>query len=253
MSGDAGAGGEPPVDLETTGGFTATGSPCGIGYDHTQDTVWVYPCSGASILSYSTDGTPLGSVDAPGEAANDVDLDFSAAAFSLSGVAIAEGTLLFVNGESLEAEVYAVDKTNGDVLTTLVTDFGASHVVGGAFHSRRGSLFLIEDRVAAPGNLVGEINPQSGLTISSFPVSPDFDVNYGDLAVCQASGNLFLVSSIESTLVEFTPGGTFVDEYPLPAGVTALSAITLDPSTGDAWVGGITGGVWRIGGVPCRN
>ncbi|MBW2269244.1 MAG: hypothetical protein JRH16_11755 [Deltaproteobacteria bacterium] len=225
---------------------------CGTGFDQTNDGVWVYDCSAADVQRYATDGTFLSSVSRPGEAANDVDVEFSKARFVLDATLLEAGTLLFVNGETGVAEVYALDKSTGAVLETLVTGFGASHVVGGGYHPDRASLFLLQDRVSGSlPNQIGEVDPVTGTVLNMFSTLPDFDVNFGDLDVCRSSGNLLVVSSIETSIGEFAPSGTFIQHHALPAGVSLLSGIAIDDSTGEAWVSGTGGVVWQLGGLPC--
>jgi hypothetical protein len=60
-----------------------------------------------------------------------------------------------------------------------------------------------------------------------------------------------VVSDDETSVGEFIPAGTFVAKYPLPAGVSALSGLGIDDSTGEAWVGSRSGMVSKIGGLPC--
>jgi hypothetical protein len=135
----------------------------------------------------------------------------------------------------------------------LTTVFGNSHVVGGAFHPQRGTIFLVQDRVAGAvdGNRIAEIDPETGAVVATFQTTPAFVVNYGDLDVCPSTGHLLVVSSDEATIAEFTPAGTLIAEHPLPDGVTALSGIGIDDSTGDAWVSDTSGIVRRIVGLPC--
>ena len=69
--------------------------------------------------------------------------------------------------------------------------------------------------------------------------------------MCASTGNLLLVSSAESSIGEFTPDGAFVATHALPAGVSSLSGIGLDEGSGEVWVAGTGGLVWRLGGAPC--
>lgn len=231
------------------------GTPVSCGFDHGTDSVWVYGDSDATLSRFSRTGVALGTVARPGEAANDVDVTFTTKAMTLGVTALPAGTMLFVNGESGVAEVYAVDKATGSVLATLITAFGASHVVGGAYHPDRNTIFLVQDRQpsgTSNDNLIAEIDPVTGSVLNSFAITAalsTFTVNYGDLEVA-ANGNLFVVSSDETTIVELTPTGMLVQESVLPAGVASLSGIGLDHGRGEAWVTGTGGTVWRLGGFP---
>src|SRR5690554_2679891 len=115
----------------------SAGSLCGIGLDSETSNIWTYPCTAGTILSLSQDGEELGSVPRSGESANDVDVTFTREQIDLGGTTLPAGTLLFINGESGPAEIYAVNKEDGTVIDTLSTGFGNSHVVGGAADGRR--------------------------------------------------------------------------------------------------------------------
>ncbi len=232
-----------------------TGGLCGLGVDPTTGDVWVYQCSGATIDAYSSTGTFLTSIPRPGESANDVDIEFAPEDLTLDDASVPLGSLLFINGESGVAEIYAVDKGTGAVLATLVTEFGVGHVVGGGYDPGRDVFFLVQDRVPGnpAGNRVAEIDPVTGSILNSFAIGSDFDVNYGDLDVSDATGHLFVVSSIEASLGEFTPTGDFVTTHVFPAGVTSLSGFGLECDIEEAWVANTTGSVWRLGAVPCAT
>ncbi len=230
------------------------GSLCGLGQDPETGNVWVYPCSGSAISGFTPLGTPIGTVPRPGESANDVDVEFSPEALNLNGTTVPAGTLLFINGEDGPADIYAVDKATGAVLATLTTSFGVSHVVGGAYHPLRNTFFLVQDNVpgSAQENRIAEVDPVTGAVLQTFQFGDSFTVSYGDLDVSDVTGNLFVVSSAESGIAEFTPEGIFVQEYGLPSGTTSsLSGIALNCEAQVAW-GSTTGGsVYHLGQVPC--
>jgi hypothetical protein len=196
----------------------------------------------------------VSSVPRPGESANDVDVEIAPESLMLGSTTIPAGTLLFINGETGPADIYAVDSVTGAVIATLVTSFGSSHVVGGAYHAARDTFFLVQDKVpgGASANRVAEINPVTGAIINTFQTTGHFVVNFGDLEVNAATGNLFLVSSDEDSIGEFTPAGVFVQDLALPAGVVNLSGIGMDDATGEAWVSGTGGTVWHLGGLPAQ-
>lgn len=230
---------------------TGLGSLCAVAFDAVDGEVLVYPCSGADIYRRAPDGTALGTIGRPGEAANDVDMDVATAAFTLGTTEVPAGALLFGNGETDVMEVY-VPEVSGTA--ALVAQFGASHVVGLAQHAGRGTLFAVQDRVAGGtvGNVVAELDAVSGAVVGSFSTLPAFDVNYGDIDVCASTGNLFLVSSFETSVAEVTPTGTLVAKYSLPAEITGASGLALEgDAAGSAWISDTGGGLWRISGLPC--
>jgi hypothetical protein len=54
-------------------------------------------------------------------------------------------------------------------------------------------------------------------SIGSFQISPEFNVDTGDLEICATTGNLLVVTSDEPRIAEFTPLRSLVAEHPLPA------------------------------------
>jgi len=222
------------------------------GLDTSQDRVWAYDSFGAQLGSYTLDGTPAGSIPRAGEAADDMDIDFATTAFTLDETNVPAGSLLLTNGETDGAEVYALDPSDGSIIATLATDFGNDHVVGGAWHPTRGTLFLVADRNdSVSPSIVAEIDPATGAVLNSFgTASADFTVNYGDLDVHVGTGNLFLVSSDESVIRELSPVGALVQDVPLPPGVPGLSGIALDEAANELWVSGTNGTVYRLGAAP---
>ena len=230
-----------------------TGDLCGIGFDPETGNVWVYECFGDSVYGYSPAGDRIGAVERPGESANDVDISFAPNGFNLGGTTIPEGTLLFINGESDFAEVYGIDKTMGSVLSTLNTQFGNSHVVGGAYHPIRSRIFLVQDQVPGGGvaNKIGEMSVVTGDTFFVFDVPSGYSVNYGDLEIDGTTGNLYLVSSAYTTIAEATFSGVLVQLHDLPAGVSSISGIGLDCDNSEGWVASTDGEVFHLGNMPC--
>jgi hypothetical protein len=237
------------AQLTNNGGFSA-GSSVGVAFDASSGFVWTYPDFGAQIRKYSAAGTLVSSFARPGEAANDADLEFTAAPMTLGATSLPKDTLLFINGETGVAEVYAIDKNTGSVLATLVTGFGSSHIVGGAHHPQRGTLFLVQDKV--PGgtiaNRIAEVDPTTGAVLATFLVTDalaSFTVNYGDIDIAK-NGNILVVSSDESTILELTPTGAFVATHALPSGVSALAGIGVDDNSCSIWTTSNGGSVRQL-------
>ncbi|MEO8067690.1 MAG: hypothetical protein ABI599_08375 [Flavobacteriales bacterium] len=229
-----------------------TGGTCGIAYNSTAGEVLVIGCFGATIDRYDQSGAFISSAPIAGESANDVDVDMSPVAFVMNGTAVAQGQLLFMNGETDETEIYAIDEATGVVIDTLPTQYGVSHVVGGSYHPLRNTFFMVQDNVPGSviGNRIAEIDPNTGDTLQTFSVLPNFDVNYGDLDISPISGNLFVVSSSDAGVAEFTPDGVFVQNHALPVGVSSLSGIALDNDLQGAWVCNTSGVVFKLGNFP---
>ena len=241
------------ADLTVLGQFNTSAS-VGVGFDHATGEVWTYPDFGAELRRYSSAGTLLGSVPRPGGSANDADVEFTVGPLVLAGVPLPDATLLYIDGESGVADIYAIDKATGAVLATLATSFGVSHVVGGAHHPQRGTIFLIQDAVpsgTSNDNVVAEIDPATGAVLQSWQTNialPGFTIDYGDIEVA-GNGNLLIVSSDESSIGEFTPTGTFVTLRALPSGVSSLAGIGVGPGPCELWVIETNGQLARVGGL----
>ena len=225
------------------------------GYDAGAGSVWIYGSFDADVRSYTPAGSFVSSVPRPGESADDVNVELADASLVMGGITLPAGTLLFVNGEAGAAEIHAVDTATGTIITTLNTAFGVSHVVGGAYHTGRGTFFLVQDRQPSGSDsdsVVAEIDAATGSVINSFKtdtVLPGWTVNFGDIDVSAVTGNLYVVSNDETSIAEFTPDGSFVQTHALPAGVSSLSGIGIDASGCDAWVSGTAGTVWELDGL----
>ena len=253
-AGDVGTGdasGDAPGMTTKVAQFTSSLRACGLAYADATSTIWVFPCSSPMAHAFTTAGVAMGTLPLQGEAADDGDLDVAPRAFMLGTTAVPAGSLLFTNGESGTAEIYAYDPATKMPLGMLATMFGDNHVVGASFHSTRGSLFAVQDRQTGAGNRVAEIEVSAGAVAANFATTPAVVVNYGDVEVCQPTGNLLVVSSDRTDLGEFTPAGTFVRYHNLPADVTDLSGIGVDDATGELWVTGTGGTVWKVNGTPC--
>lgn len=250
-----GVSGESRAQLTLLSQFNPSGASdlCGLGFDQTDGNVWLYGCSDATVQRYSSAGVFQSSVPRPGESANDVDVEFAPAAFTLNATLVPKGSLLFINGETGPADIYAVDKTSGAVIASLATSFGVSHVVGGAYHPSLARFFLVQDNVpgAADENRVAQIDTVTGSVLSSFQTTANFDVFFGDMEVCNSTRNLLVVSSAETSIAEYTPAGVFVQSHPLPVGVSSLAGIGVNDAAGEIWVAGNGGIVWRLGGSVC--
>ena len=237
----------------------AQGQLVSAGFDSDGNRVWIYANSAGTLRSYTPGGAFVSSVPRPGEAADDVDIDFSRNSFLFgpASTSLPGGTLFFINGESGVADIYAVNPTTGALIATLNTSFGASHVVGGAIHPMSDTFFLVQDRVpgGTAANRIAEINPITGAVLNTFlttDASSTFTVNFGDLDIHPTTGNLLIVSSDETQILELTPAGAFVGLINLPAGVSLLSGLGIDEVTGDLWVTGTGGTVWRLGFPPAQ-
>lgn len=228
------------------------GSLVGLAANEYQQALHLYPSFGANIHKTDRLGVALGSIPRQGEAANDVDLDIAAQAFLLKDVRVPQGTLLFINGETDATEVFALDPQSGALLSRLDTAFGASHVVGGAFNSKTGTLWLVQDNVPAAniGDQVAQIDPISGQVISQFGLvtaAHSFSVSFGDLHVNPVNGNLLIASSIQPAIAEFSQSGQLIRQMVLPAGVSSISGLASSADGKTLWLASTSGEVAELG------
>ena len=228
------------------------GRLCGVGLDPVEGDIWVHGCNSLDIRRYTPQGEFVASVLRPGEITNDVDVTFAPAEMAFANSTIPEGTLLFINGEVDEAEIYAIDKTTGEVIDTLQTAFGVSHVVGGGYSVVSGSIFLIQDTIpeGTDENRVAEIDPVTGAVIQTYQIGADYEVNFGDLDVFSPTGNLLVVSNINNTIAAFSPDGELIDLIEIPVEVLP-TGVALDCARNEAWMTDREGILWHLGNVPC--
>ena len=142
--------------------------------------------------------------------------------------------------------MFALDKTTGLASQILAS----ASLVGGAYHFGRDSFFTVDWQGS---DLITESNASNGTIINTFsPTAPDsFDINYGDLDILSTTGNLFIVSSQQNRIREFTPDGVFVRDIDL-AGIPqifGMSSIAIDDANQMAWISSTSGGVFQVSGV----
>jgi len=228
------------------------GSLCGIAYDPATEYIWTYGCSSQDIHCYATNGDFVATIPLLTETANDVDLDIAPEPLNVGNTVVPAGQLLLINGETDEAEIYALDNLTGAIIDTLNSTFGNSHVVGGSYHDQRNTFYMIQDNVpnASLENMIAEVDPVTGETLQTVQITSVFRVSYGDIEVA-SSGNLFVVSSIEDSIAEFSPIGILVKKHGLPSGVADLSGIALNCENNEAWVCNTSGMIFHLGQFPC--
>lgn len=217
-----------------------------------QQQLYLYPSFGSGIHRMDRTGEIFGAIPRQGEAANDVDLDIAAQSFQLKDVRVPQGALLMFNGETDATEIFALDPQTGALLSKLDAVFGNSHVVGGAFNAKTGTLWLLQDNVPASGlgDKVAQIDPVTGQVISSFNlVTPahSFSVSFGDLHVNPLNGNLLIASSIQGAIAEFSQSGTLLRQFALPAGVANISGMALSADGKSLWLASTAGEVTELG------
>ncbi|MDT0602466.1 Ig-like domain-containing protein [Thalassotalea castellviae] len=226
------------------------GALVGLGYDEYRQLTYLYPSQGAGIYVYDRSGTQLRALTIPGEPADDFDLEVAAESLMIANTLIPQGAILVINGETDVAEIYALDPVSGVELAQLTTAFGNSHVVGGTYNTKTNSLFLLQDRVPASGsNTIAEINAQTGVVINTFELSNtehSFSVHFGDISSDPLTGNLYVISSIENVIAEYSTTGDFLRNINLPQGVAQVSGIELSHNGSQVWLSANTGEVFEL-------
>lgn len=220
---------------------TTLTQPVALGVDELRQRYYVYTGFGNDITVMDRAGTALTSIPWPGEGANDADIDLAPVTMSLANTTVTQGSVLVFNGETGATEVYALDAAAGTVTATLNTAFGASHVVGGAYNPVTKTLFLLQDNVpgGGAGNTVAEVDPDSGAVLSSFAInnsSTVFDVSFGDLDINNETGTLYLVSSVEGMIAEFTRDGSFIRYITLPSEISSPSGLAVSDERDRLWM-----------------
>ena len=145
----------------------------------------------------------------PGGTSSGVGLQVLSEDLILNNVLVPAGSLLVSNWNANPDQIFAVDPTDGIVLSTLVI---AENIdpVGLAYDTSNGGHLYVLDN--GPDRVV-EINPADGVVVGSITVP--LDVNAGGLAVHPGTGHLWVGSHLSSTVVELQPDGTVLQQLDL--------------------------------------
>ncbi|MCK7590591.1 T9SS type A sorting domain-containing protein [Subsaxibacter sp. CAU 1640] len=213
------------------------GNLCSVAHDDSY--LYVYQCFAAVINKYDkTTGTFMSSIPFPqASGANDVDIEIVTTEFVMNATNIPAGSLLVFDGESGAVEIYAISVSDGTVITTLNTNFGNSHVVGGDFNATNSNFYVVQDKLASATerNKVVELDNINGSNTFSFQTSDDgFIVNYGDLS-CY-NNQLFVVSSDEADMAVYSITGDLQQLVTLPTEFSSYRSVSIQDGTGEMWV-----------------
>lgn len=229
----------------------ALGSLVAIAFDDRSGNLLVYDDFTTVIHEVTQAGAIVApEIPHPGIASNDIDLDFLPVTTSIGGTVVSANTLLVFDGETLVGELFAIDKDDGTVRSSVSTQVG-DQTVGGAFHPGRGTFYGVNWKT----NRVVEMDPVTGDSIATFPVAPagapGFTMFFGDMEVDPASGNLLIVSSSQPTIRILSPTGVFIRDVSLtPLGISGMSGIAWDVQTATAWITTQNGPIHQVGGIP---
>ncbi len=113
---------------------------------------------------------------------------------------------------------------------------------------------MVQDNVpgTALENRVAEVNVLTGQVIQSYQIGNLFNVSYGDLEGAE-NGNLYVVSSVEDSIIEITTQVQLVQRHDLPSGVSNLSGFDFDCGGAAVCVCNTSGVVYHLGQSNCNS
>ncbi len=219
----------------------------GVGFDDSTDSIFLHPSHSTSIYQYDLAGNQLGSIPDPGDDGNDSDYFFTSHTVNINGTSVPADSLLVIEHETGVAQLIAANPITGAVLATVDLNFVTGQLVGGAYHPATDTFFAID----WSADVVYQFDGADGSLLNTFGVGPNFDVYYGDLAVNEADGNLYLVSSSQDFLRVLDTAGNFVRDVDLSAvGVLDMSGIAFRESTGEVIIASTNGTIYQVDGLP---
>ena len=180
-------------------------------------------------------GAVLGSFNIPVQSSASLGLDISPVATTLRNTAtstdvpIPAGSLIVFNAAPTPDRIVAMNPATGAILATLnlVGNFG---IVGGAI-TLTGRILVLDPA----SNSLREIHPLTGAEIVAGGFAAGMDIVDGDIAVHPTTGNIWVASSSQTSLREYTAAGVFVRSIDVtPQGVsTELTGLAFRPVAGD--------------------
>ena len=233
----------------------------GIGYDQFSDTIWTMGGwiigeeePGPKFRQYDREGNLLVTLAPPHEEEDwgKGGVDFPTVDMSLGGVDIQAGTMLFTYGGIDTADVYALS-SDGTIISTLRTEFGASGVEGLVYSETRGTIFLIHSRITNElANKIAEIDVDTGEVINIIDLDDlenEFRLGGGDPEIDSTTGNLLIGSYSEKEILQLTPEGLEISRLPFTdvaeenRGV--IDGMALDETRKELYLLRYTGDVFR--------
>jgi|GEM_PF-4256373 len=230
--------------------FTATGNnPIGIGYGN--DEVFVFDDFDTVIQVFDRDGNTLRTLPNPGGSTNDFDIDFVDQAMSLNNIAVPAGSLLVTDGDQGDDIVYAINATDGSLITSL--NITNQQTVGVSYNPADQLLYSLD----WDNDIVRVFDPNTGVQVNNFSTTPAgqtvLNVFFGDIDI-DADGNLQIVTDVVEQTRVLTTSGAFVQDFDLslisPDDNLDLTGIAFDNARGEAWVTQRSGQVFQLSGFP---
>ena len=223
------------------------GSLDSIGLDDETGLLYVHQQAASTILVVDATGATVTTIPSPGNSSNDYDLDFTSGLLSVAGVSVPSDTLLVFNGDDNPERLYAVDKTDGTVISDIALD--SISLVGGAQVPGVNQVATVQ--FTGDDTIISH-DADSGLQVSAFLPGPQpFDIFFGDIDINQQTGNLVLVSSSQNVVRELTPTGLCVRDVDVTdLGISAMSGVAIDESTGLFYISSTNGSVYLLDPTP---
>lgn len=226
------------------------GSLAAIGFDEYRQYVFSTAYFGNNVAVNSSTGVPMGSFQTLGEPTGNVDIEVSPESLQLAGNSVPQGMMLFINGQTAAAEIYAFNLDNGVLIAQLNTAVGNGDVVGGAYNPVTQTFFLLQQTQSGTGDpVISEVDPLTGAVLSQITgvfTGLDYDVTNGDLDVNNKTGTLYIVSSTENSILEVTTSGQIVRLIPLPATLQDPSGLAISAKTEQIWVSANNSDIYEL-------
>ena len=223
--------------------FQVNGFTVGLAYNPTTDELFISSTTG-TIQVYSPDGTFVRDIPAP-VVSSWGDIDYVEPGFTLNGVNVPAGSLLYVHGSGNPVTLTAINPTDGSVIASLDTvGVQSQGALGATYDASSNTIFLLNWQ---NDDLI-EIDPANGAVLNTIDLDQfGFDDNYGDLEIDPSTGDLLIASTSENTILRLSrPDFDLVDEIPIPAGVDNPSGIAILDND-EVFLLGLNGEVSRVG------
>lgn len=214
----------------------------GLAHDEVAGEIFVYEGSNANIHVYDEAGVLQRTIPSP-DISTYGDMDLAATSLVLNGVNVPAGSLLYSNGSDSVVSVFAIDPADGTVIASLTTDVGASQGIGMTFDQNTGTFLILN----FSNNSLQEVDAASGDIINTVGLNAfGFTTSFGDVDIDPVNGDIFVVGSPETSILQLSRSFELIDEIALPASVPNNLAGLSMISDREAYVVERTGDVTRL-------
>ena len=214
------------------------GTDNALAFDPDANELFVLGSNNTVTVIDATSGLTLRQLTITGGSSS-FDLQITPEDITIDGVVVPAGSLLSINASST---IRAFDPTDGAVLATLNTGAGAN-TVGGSYNATTGTFFGVDDVT----NEIFELSIADGSELARFDLDDVFSeiINFGDVGIDPATGDLLVVGSSNATVLRLSPTGDLLDAVPLPTGVNSLSGIAAIDGD-EVWVVETSGDIFKL-------